>query len=351
MLAWGFTRLKSEHCIYLRRTSAGTLLIAVHVDDFFTVSSSKQALTEFKTELRTKWQVAELGDAHFCLGIAIERDRDAHTISLSQTALIDRIVTQFGLKDAVPCAVPMEPGLRLSRRDHSPRNDTERDLMTRTPYRSLVGSLMYLSIGTRPDISYAVQQLCKFLDSYGPPHWEAAKRVVRYLKGTRTLRLVLGGDHVARLLAYTDSDLASCVDTRRSVSGYSCSLGAGVVTWSARQQKTVSLSTCEAEYVAASEAGKEIAWIRMLLSELGFGQPSASHLMCDNNGAIVLTEDASFHAKVKHIDIAYHSLRERVARRQLKVHYVRTHENVADIFTKALAKKDYGRLRSYLGLR
>jgi hypothetical protein len=113
----------------------------------------------------------------------------------------------------------------------------------------------------------------------------------------------------------------------------------------------VSLSTCEAEYVAASEAGKEIAWIRMLLNELGFGQSSASPLMCDNNGAIVLTEDASFHAKVKHIDIAYHSLRERVARRQLKVHYVRTHENIADIFTKALAKKDYGRLHSYLGLR
>lgn len=86
--------------------------------------------------------------------------------------------------------------------------------MKRTPYRSLIGSLMYLAIGTRPDISYAVQQLCKFLDSYGPAHWEAAKRVVRYLKGTRTLSLVLGGDHVARLLAYTDSDLASCVNTR-----------------------------------------------------------------------------------------------------------------------------------------
>jgi hypothetical protein len=113
----------------------------------------------------------------------------------------------------------------------------------------------------------------------------------------------------------------------------------------------VSLSTCEAEYVAASEAGKEIAWIQMLLHELGFQQASASPLMCDNNGAIVLTEDASFHATVKHIDIAYHSLHERVTQRQIKVHYVRTHNNVADIFTKALPKKDYGRLRIYLGLR
>ena len=132
----------------------------------------------------------------------------------------------------------MEPGLCLS-----PRTDVERELMTRTPYRSLVGSLMYLAIGTRPDISYAVQQLCKFLDSYGPVHWEATKRVVRYLKGTRTLRLVLGGEHTACLLSYTDSDLASCVDTRRSVSGYCCFLRGGTVTWSARQQKTVSLSS------------------------------------------------------------------------------------------------------------
>lgn len=351
MLSWGFTRLKSEHCIYFRRSVAGTLLIAVHVDDFFTVSSSKAALAAFKAELRTKWQVAELGEAHFCLGIAIQRDRPTRTIMLSQTALIDRIIHQFGLKDAVPCAVPMEPGLRLSRRDHSPKTDVERELMSRTPYRSLVGSLMYLAIGTRPDISYAVQQLCKFLDSYGPVHWEAAKRVVRYLKGTRSSQLVLGGDHVARLLGYTDSDLASCVDTRRSVSGYCCSLGLGAITWSARQQKTVSLSTCEAEYIAASEAGKEITWIRMLLDELGFPQTSASPLMCDNNGAIVLTEDASYHAKVKHIDIAYHSIRERVTRRQLKVHYVCSKDNLADIFTKALAKKDHGRLRSFLGLR
>jgi hypothetical protein len=210
---------------------------------------------------------------------------------------------------------------------------------------------MYLAIGTRPDIAYAVQQLCKFLDSYGRVHWEAAKRVVRYLKGTRTFSLVLGGDHTARLIAYTDSDLGSCVDSRRSVSGYCCSLGGGFVTWSARQQKTIALSTCEAEYVAASEAGKEIAWLRMLLQEVEFPQLSASPLMCDNNGAIVLTEDSSFHARVKHIDMAHHSIRERVTQRQIKLHYVRSKDNIADIFTKALPRKDFDRLRACLGIR
>jgi hypothetical protein len=166
---------------------------------------------------------------------------------------------------------------------------------------------MYLAIGTHPDISYAVQQLCKFLDSYGRIHWEAAKHVIRYLKGTRNFSLVLGGEHTARLIAYTDSNLGSCIDTQHSVSGYCSSLGSGLVTWSAHQQKTVALSTCEAEYVAASEAGKEIAWLRMLLNEIKFPQTRASPLMCHNNSAIVLTKDSSFHAHVKHIDLAHHS--------------------------------------------
>jgi hypothetical protein len=231
----------------------------------------------------------------------------------------------------------MEPGLHLSHRTHCPANDDERELMSRTPYRSLIGSLMYLAIGTRPDIAHAVQQLCRHLDCYGPVHWEAAKRVVRYLKGTRELQLVLGGDHPACLLRFTDSDFANCPDTRRSVSGYCFSLGSGTITWCAHQQKTVSLSTCEAEYVAASDASKELTWLWTLLHEIEFTQPSATPLLCDNTGGITLSEDASYHSKVKHIDIAVHTIHERVSRGQIKLHYVKSQNNTADIFTKALA--------------
>jgi hypothetical protein len=351
MLAWGFKRLKCEHCIYFRRTDLGILLVAVHVDDFLTVGSTKGAISHFKNQLRTKWSVSDLGNARFCLGIALERDRTHRTISLSQTALIDRIINQFGLKDASPVSTPMETGLHLSRRTHAPSTDAQRELMSRTPYRSLIGSLMYLAIGTRPDIAHAVQQLCRHLDCYGPIHWDAAKRVVRYLKGTRELKLVLGGDHPAQLLGFTDSDFANCPDTRRSVSGYCFTLGSGAITWSARQQKTVSLSTCEAEYVAASDAAKELIWLRTLLSEMDFAQPTATPLLCDNTGGIVLSEDASYHSKVKHIDIAVHSLRERVARNQIKLSYVKSLNNAADIFTKALPRKDFERLRLCLGLQ
>jgi hypothetical protein len=122
MLSWGFKRLKCERCIYNRRTDAGILLVAVHVDDFLTVGSTKNAINTFKDELRTKWTVSDLGEARFCLGIALDRDRSTRTIRLSQTALIDRIIHQFGLKDAVPVSTPMESGLYLSRRTHAPSN-------------------------------------------------------------------------------------------------------------------------------------------------------------------------------------------------------------------------------------
>jgi hypothetical protein len=134
MLTWGFTHLKCEHCIYYRRTDAGILLVAIHIDDFFTIGSSKSVIADFKTQLRTKWTVSDLREAQFCLGIALEHNQSTRTINLSQTALIDRVVTQFGLQDAVPVSTPMEPGLQLSRKHHAPTTSDKKTLMACTPY-------------------------------------------------------------------------------------------------------------------------------------------------------------------------------------------------------------------------
>lgn len=293
----------------------------------------------------------DLGEACFYLGIALECGRSTHTIRLSQTALIGCVIHQFDLKDAVPVSTPMESSLHLSCCTHAPSNDAQRELMSHTPYRSLIGSLMYLAIGTRPDIAHAIQQLCCHLDCYGPIHWDAAKHVVRHLKGSQDLHLVLGGDHPAHLMGYTNSDYANCPDTRRSVSGYCFTLGLGMVTWSACQQKTVSLSTCKAEYVTASDAAKELAWICTLLCEIDFIQPSTTPLLRDNTGGITLSEDASYHSKVKHINVNIHSISKRVALSQLTLHYVRSLNNSANIFTKALPHKDFEHLRVSLGLQ
>jgi hypothetical protein len=208
---------------------------------------------------------------------------------------------------------------------------------------------MWIATGSRPDIQYVISHLSQFLDCYQNIHWEAAKCVVRYLKGTRTMKLELGGDKI-QLLGYTDASYATCPDTRQSVSGYSFTLGSGLVTWSSRKQRTVSTSTCEAEYVAACDVTKEAVWLRALLNSVEINQTRPIPLLCDNNGSIVLTGDPSFHNRVKHIDIKYHYIRECVDRGDVDVSYVNTKDNIADAFTKPLDTKSFRRMRDLMGV-
>ena len=304
----------------------------------------------FKGQMKTIWKISSSGEAKYCVGIAITRDRATHSVSLSQTALIDKIITQFGQQDSYPVNSPMDPGLKLRRPDKNSITHEDRDQCAKLPYRSLVGCLIYLSVGTRPDISYSVQQLSQFLDCYSYSHWHAAVRVIRYLKGTRNLRLRLGGTEPMKLTGFTDSDWANCLDTRRSVGGYGFTLGSGLISWNARKQKTVATSSCEAEYTAAFEASKEAIWLRALLTAIDFTPPLSTVILCDNNAAINLSEDPSLHQRVKHIDIKYHFLRERVHSNEISMAYVNTNDNLADIFTKALEHRRFTRLRSLLGI-
>ena len=179
MLSWEFKRLIPDSCIYYRQTSTGTSIAIVHVDDFLLTSSSKEENERLKAQMRTKWTLSDLGEARFCVGIAITHNRNRCTISLSQTALIDKIINQFGQVDANPVSTPMDPGLKLSRPDLSTLTEEECQSLLKLPYRSLVGALIYLAIATQPDITYAVQQLTQLLDCYSFTHWHAAICVAR----------------------------------------------------------------------------------------------------------------------------------------------------------------------------
>lgn len=302
--------------------------------------------------MKQKWTISALGDARFCVGIAISRNRGNRTVALSQMALIDRIIVQFGQTDAYPVDTPMDAGLKLRKPDLNSMSEDDLQQLRNLPYSALVGILIYLAIGTRPDIAYAVQQLSQFLSSYSWVHWNAAVRVVRYLKGTRGFKLFLGGVGIMlKLLGHTDSDWANCLDTRRSIGGYCFSLGSGLISWAARKQKTVAASSCEAEYMAGYESAKEAIWLRALLLGIGIQQEEPTPLLCDNNATIVLSEDPALHYQVKHVDIKYHFLREHVQSKELKMSYVHTSQNVADAFTKALPTKTFQYLRGMMGLR
>jgi hypothetical protein len=209
VLKWGFQRLQCEWCIYVHRSPTGTVIFSIHVDDIFSAASSPEENNRFRDFLKSQWEISELGPAKFALGIAISHNRSARTITLSQTAFIDRVIEWFGQSDAHPCDTPMVAGLQLRRPDLStPPSAEVCSWMDHTPYHALVGSLNYIAVATRPDIAFAVGRFAGFLDCYRPEHWSAAIRVLHYLKGTRSLCLSLGGTGSLRLLGYSDSDYA-----------------------------------------------------------------------------------------------------------------------------------------------
>jgi hypothetical protein len=287
---WGFECLPNEWCIYRRQTPTGTIIFAVHVDDIISAASSPEENERFKASLKSKWDISDLGAAKYALGIALSRDRANRTISLSQTALIDRITSEFGQSDAHPCDTPMVAGLRLERPDKTvaiPPSTT--DWMERTPYRSLIGSLNYLAVASRPDIAFAVGRLASFLDCYCPEHWDAAIRVVRYLSGTRLLTLQLGGPNPLSLFGYSDSDYSNCKRTSKSIGGYCYSLGSGMISWASRKQKTVADSSCYAEYIALHDASHEAVFLRQLLSGVDLSPVRSTPLYCNNDAASQLT--------------------------------------------------------------
>jgi hypothetical protein len=245
----------------------------------------------------------------------------------------------------------MDPGsgARLRRYTPDPENPID---MSRVPYLSALGALLYLAIATRPDIMYAVSKLAQYSSCPGPEHWKAVKHLFRYLKGTMDLQLTYRGGKVTSELfqAYSDADHAGCLDTRRSTSGFLIKMGTGAVSWSARKQTTVADSSTEAEYVSAASAGREILWMRNLLTEIGVKIEGPSPLMVDNQSALRVLKNPEHHGRMKHIDVKYHWIRETIKRGNITVHFLPTNDMIADIFTKPLPRPAIEQHRLALGL-
>jgi len=231
IISWGFTWLSCEWCIYFRTSPSGTVIFSIHVDDIFAAASSREEMEAFKALLQSKWEISDLSPAKFALGIAMTCDCASHTISLSQTTYISCLLNCFEVGDAKMADTPMVTGLQLRHPDDSaPVTPEIVKWRLQTPYHKLVSSLMYLAVATRPDIAFAVGHLSSFLSCYTLDHWSAAIRVLHYLKGTRSLSLVLGCDCSPSLIGYSDSDYANCPNTSRSISSHCHSLGAGIIS-------------------------------------------------------------------------------------------------------------------------
>lgn len=263
----------------------------------------------------------------------LERNRQDRTIFIHQEAYINRLIKKFSISEARTTSVPADPHVLLS--------PAEKDdfVCTRIPFREAVGSLMFLATVSRPDIAYAVNAVSRHLNCYNDSHWQAVKRIFRYLLRTPNLGILYGNSEKGlQLEGYSDADYASDLATRRSTTGYVFMLAGGPVSWTSQRQKLVTLSTTEAEYVAAAAAAKETAWLRNLLNDLEYQCEGATTLFVDNQSAIRLVKNPEFHQRTKHIDIQYHYIRERVQDSELCVNYIPTTLQRADIFTKPLPK-------------
>ena len=242
-----------------------------------------------------------------------------------------------------PCHSPMEPRFKLSKSSTAPATDA-------TEYRSIVGSLRYL-VHTRPDLTFAVGFVSRFMESPTEEHLAAVKRILRYIAGSIRLGCRYGRSTGApRLVGYSDSDLGGDVDSRKSTSGTLFFLGSSPVTWQSQKQKIVALSSCESEYVAAATAACQGIWLARLLAEFGYGEAERVALKVDNKSAISLAKNPVFHERSKHIELKYHFIRDCVETKKIELEFVPTEHQLADMLTKPLGRVHLAELRSSIGM-
>jgi hypothetical protein len=286
--------------------------------------------------------MSDLGLLSYYLGIEVKQGDGEITIGHSSYA--GKILEIAGMSGCNSCHTPMECRLKLGKKNGGAAVDA-------TLYRSIIGSLRYL-VNTRPDISYAVSILSRFMESPAEQHWAAMKQLLRYVRGTVNYgcRYKKGDTVVPTLVGYSDSDLAGDVDDRKSTTGIIYFLGSSAVTWASPKQKVVALSSCEAEYIAAATAACQGVWLSRLVAELLGTTPAKVKLMVDNKSAIALSKNPVHHDRSKHIDTKFHYIRECIEEGKIDVVHVGTDGQLADIFTKALGKIKFVEMRQKLGV-
>ena len=348
--ALGYTRLKSDPCVYIRQDKDGITMLAIHVDDLEFFTPSDKYVTELIRDLAKKdIELVHIGPLKYMLGVNFSFDLPNRSVLLNQHGYIDVLLDRFDMSEAKPAPTPFPSGTKLTK-DDCPTDNEARKEMERYPFHALIGSLLYLTIWTRPDIAYHVNALAQFTSNPGYHHWKLGTHILRYLKGTRDLCLTLSASEFPfKVTGYADADWGSS-EGRKSTTGYAFTLGSGAFTWQSKKQPTVALSSAEAEYMALSAATQECLWLRTILSELGYSQQEPTFIYSDNLGAISLTSDSVLHQRVKHIDIRHHFIRDHVENGDVKAEYLRTEDQPADALTKLLTAVLHSRHATTLGL-
>ncbi|KAL0318213.1 UNVERIFIED_CONTAM: Retrovirus-related Pol polyprotein from transposon RE1 [Sesamum calycinum] len=337
---FGFSRCQADYSVFVQTTKTGMVILAVYVDDILITGSDIDEIEEAKTYLKKHFVTKDLGRPRYFLGIEIAHSK--HGVSLSQRKYACDLLQEAGLLGTKSVDTPM---------DSNPDfwNDDGNYLEDKIKYRRLVGNLIYLTV-TRPDISFAVGLVSQFMDKPRSVHWEAALKILKYIKTSPGRGLLFKRHGHVKIEAYSDADYVGSKDDRKSTSGYCTYVGGNLVTWRSKKQTTVARSSAEAEYRAMAHTTSEILWLKNLLKELGFMYDDPVPMHCDNQAAIHIASNPVFHERTKHIEVDCHFVREAIMSQKIYTPFTPSSGQRADIFTKALGRKQFDVLCNKLGM-
>lgn len=338
---YGFVQSRADYSHFYYVRGSIQLHILIYVDDFIIACNDSSTLQQFKDYLGQCFHMKDLGKLKYFLGVEVARSKEG--IFLSQRKYALDIITETGLLGSKPSSVPIEPNHKLAL-DNSPL------LSKPEAYRRLVGRLIYLMF-TRLELSYAIHILTQFMKAPRQAHFDAALRVVRYLKGTPSQGILLRADSSLQINAFCDSDWQACPLSRRSLSSYIVLLGNSPISWKTKKQNTVSVSSAEAEYRSMAYALRELKWIKQLLQAFGVPHRQPMKLFCDSKSAIYIAANPVFHERTKHIESDCHQVRDAVQDKLITTEHIRTTEQPADLLTKALHPSSFLYLLSKLGIQ
>ncbi|KAL1225767.1 Retrovirus-related Pol polyprotein from transposon TNT 1-94 [Cardamine amara subsp. amara] len=335
-----FKKCLREPAVYRKNQANELLIVAIYVDDLFVTGTSLKVIKQFKEDMSKKFEMSGLGKLTYYLGIEVIQG--AQGIMIKQEGYAQGILIDSKMETCNLTHVSMDSSLKLSKAEE----ETEIDA---TEYRRTIGCLRYL-LHTRPDLSFSVRVLSRYMQSPRESHGQAIKHILRYVKGTSGYGIFFKKDGTKRIIGYSDSSHNIDVDDVKSTSGQVFYFGSSPITWTSQKQPTVALSSCEAEFMAATEAAKQAIWLKEMLSEILSEEGERVILRIDNKSAIALTKNLVFHGRSKHILSRYHFIRECVENGQIEVEHVPGTEQKADILTKPLARIKFKEMRSKVGV-